>query len=257
MFNDSAESLTDLASPFLQPQNSTHRLRRKVIALRKQNLSIYDISQALRREAEPLSPVAVSLILKQEGFRILDEAKVASVSEAAVVVFVGTEFDSITGRGGDDGTPLRKTPWGEIAWQLCGEAGFAAVAEHDRQFVEPKGDVIQAFLPKDKPSLILMDEVINYTSTYRHKGYHRTLYNFIQSLSEQARGSDNPYPLHRKLSVPATSSKPTEPRRPRLQAAPALPKPQSPARARKTFNCPSRRRPQRFDGPARFRLRSG
>jgi hypothetical protein len=25
-------------------------------------------------------------------------------------------------------------------------------------------------VPKDKPCLILMDEVINYTSTYRHKG---------------------------------------------------------------------------------------
>ncbi len=44
------------------------RLREKVVVLRKQNLSIYDISQVLRREAEPLSPVAVSLILKQEGF---------------------------------------------------------------------------------------------------------------------------------------------------------------------------------------------
>ena len=128
MFNDSAESLTDLAHVFLQPQNSTHRqyealrayfvealpsaeaarrggytagsfrvlvhqfrqnpdrqfflppakgpktapkterLREKVIALRKQNLSIYDISQILSREAEPLSPVAVSLILQEEGF---------------------------------------------------------------------------------------------------------------------------------------------------------------------------------------------
>jgi len=75
---------------------------------------------------------------------ILDKAGVSAIPEAAVAVFVGTEFDSITGRGGDDGTPLRKTPWGEIAWQLGGEAGFAAVAEHDRQFVEPKGDVIQA-----------------------------------------------------------------------------------------------------------------
>jgi len=27
---------------------------------------------------------------------------------------------------------------GEIAWQLGGEAGFAVVAEHDRQFVERK-----------------------------------------------------------------------------------------------------------------------
>jgi len=36
--------------------------------LRKQNLSIYDISHSLGRDDESLSPVAVSLILKEEGF---------------------------------------------------------------------------------------------------------------------------------------------------------------------------------------------
>ncbi|MCZ2075917.1 MAG: DUF499 domain-containing protein [Bryobacterales bacterium] len=138
--------------------------------------------------------------------RLLDEARVHAVPGGAVAVFVGTEFDSISGRGGDDGTPHRQTPWGEIAWQLGGEAGFSVVAEHDRQFVEPKGDVIQAFLPKDKPSLILMDEIINYTSTYRHRGYHRSLYNFIQSLSEQARGSDRVVLL---VSIPASELQPS------------------------------------------------
>ena len=153
MFNDSSESLTDLARPFLQPQNSTHRqyealrayfveglssaeaarrggytggsfrvlahqfrqnpdrqfflppakgpktapkterLRQKVIGLRKQNLSIYDISQALSREAEPLSPVAVSLILKQEGFARLprrqdEERPPATRPDAAAVANV-------------------------------------------------------------------------------------------------------------------------------------------------------------------------
>jgi len=44
------------------------RLREKVIALRKQNLSIYDISQSLTKEAESISPVAVSQILTEEGF---------------------------------------------------------------------------------------------------------------------------------------------------------------------------------------------
>ena len=40
--------------------------------------------------------------------KILDKAGVTSVPEAAVAVFVGTEFDSITGRGGaEDGTPVR------------------------------------------------------------------------------------------------------------------------------------------------------
>ncbi|PSB30493.1 ATP-binding protein [Chlorogloea sp. CCALA 695] len=123
--------------------------------------------------------------------KILAQADIKTLPTAAVAVFVGTEFDSITGRGGNDGTPLRKTPWGEIAFQLGGEAAFAIVAEHDAQFIEPKGDVIRAFLPKDKPCLILMDEILNYVSSYRSKGYHDRLYNFMQALSETARGEDN------------------------------------------------------------------
>ena len=42
--------------------------RKQIIALRKQNLSIYDISRALAKEGHGLSPVAVSLVLKEEGF---------------------------------------------------------------------------------------------------------------------------------------------------------------------------------------------
>ena len=43
-------------------------LREQIIALRKQNLSIYDISRALAKEGHPLSPVAISLVLKEQGF---------------------------------------------------------------------------------------------------------------------------------------------------------------------------------------------
>jgi hypothetical protein len=133
--------------------------------------------------------------------RLLEKADVLSVPEAAIAVFVGTEFDSLTGRGGTDGTPLRKTPWGEIAFQLGGEKSFALVSEHEKQFIEPKGDVIRAMLPKDRPCLILMDEIINYVSTYRKKGYNNSLYNFIQALSETARGQDNVVLV---VSIPAS-----------------------------------------------------
>ena len=133
--------------------------------------------------------------------QLLAKAGISSVPEAATAVFVGTEFDSLTGRGGNDGTPLRKTPWGEIAFQLGGEKSFALVAEHERQFIEPKGDVIRAMLPKDRPCLILMDEIINYVSTYRKKGYHNSLYNFIQALSETVRGQDNVVLV---VSIPAS-----------------------------------------------------
>src|SRR3954451_7086441 len=42
------------------------RLRELVITLRKQNLSVHDISRALDCEGTVLSPAAVALILKQE-----------------------------------------------------------------------------------------------------------------------------------------------------------------------------------------------
>jgi len=59
---------------FLPPQKGpqvspkTDRIRDKVVALRKQNLSIYDISRVLEESGQKVSAVAVSLILKEEGF---------------------------------------------------------------------------------------------------------------------------------------------------------------------------------------------
>ena len=43
---------------------------------------------------------------------ILNRAEIDTVPNAAIAIFDGKEFDSLSGRGGDDGTPLRKTPWG-------------------------------------------------------------------------------------------------------------------------------------------------
>jgi hypothetical protein len=131
--------------------------------------------------------------IKWQGVsKVLETAGIVKVPDGcAIAVFVGTEFDSLVGRGGKDGTPFRKTPWGEIAFQLGGEDAFSVVASHDEQFIEPKGDVINAFLPKERPCLILMDEIINYVSTYRDQGFHNKLYNFVQSLSETVRGRNN------------------------------------------------------------------
>lgn len=127
----------------------------------------------------------------QGVLRILEKSGVKEIPKAETAVFVGTEFDSIKGRGGDDGTPLRKTPWGEIAFQLSGEKGFKVVEDHEKQMIAPAGEVIREFLPKDKPCIILIDELMNYISRNRKSGLSTQLYNFIQNLSEEARGSDN------------------------------------------------------------------
>lgn len=69
--------LTPAKGPQSAPKKD--RLRDRVVALRKQNLSIYDISRALRDEGESLSPAAVAVLLQAEGFarlpRRLDEER--------------------------------------------------------------------------------------------------------------------------------------------------------------------------------------
>lgn len=122
---------------------------------------------------------------------ILQDAGVTSVPKASTAIFVGTEFDSLTGRGGNDGTPLRKTPWGEIAYQLGGAEGFALVAEHEKQLTAPGGDVIERMLPKGKPTLILFDELMNYVNRSRKSGLAAQFYTFLHNLSEVARARDN------------------------------------------------------------------
>src|SRR4051794_29507368 len=51
-----------------RPPGKQGRLRDQVVALRKQNLSVHDISRALARDGDSLSPAAIAAILKEEGF---------------------------------------------------------------------------------------------------------------------------------------------------------------------------------------------
>jgi hypothetical protein len=71
------------SQPPSQAPTKTSRLEQKVVALRKQNFSIYDIVRALRQEKESLSAPAVWTILRQAGFAKLprrrDEERPAGV----------------------------------------------------------------------------------------------------------------------------------------------------------------------------------
>ena len=58
--------LTPAKGPQSAPKSDP--LRDVIIALRKQNLSIYDISRSLAHQGHPLSPVAVAQVLRDEGF---------------------------------------------------------------------------------------------------------------------------------------------------------------------------------------------
>jgi Transposase DDE domain len=83
--------LTPAKGPRVAPKADP--LRDRIIALRKQNLSIYDISRNLAHQGNSLSPVAVAHVLKEEGFARLprradDERPVGSRPTTADVADV-------------------------------------------------------------------------------------------------------------------------------------------------------------------------
>ncbi len=120
---------------------------------------------------------------------ILAKGQVGSIPKADVAVFVGNEFDVLTGRSGD-GEPTRRTPWGEIAWQLGGERGYSIVADHDQRGIAPGGDVIRQMLPEG-PCLILMDELMNFMTRGRKLGLRDQFLSFFRNICEEARARSN------------------------------------------------------------------
>jgi transposase len=71
-----------------QPRKS--RAHEQIVALRKRNYSVYEISQALKEQGTPLSATAVREVLSEEGFaplpRRLDEERPERVSPSAEAV---------------------------------------------------------------------------------------------------------------------------------------------------------------------------
>ena len=88
---------------FLPPSKTPHvvpekeRVHETIVSLRKQNLSIYDISRALGQSGKALSPPAIAAILKQEGFARLprrpDEERPAGIRPEVAAVADVNQLD--------------------------------------------------------------------------------------------------------------------------------------------------------------------
>jgi hypothetical protein len=92
--------LTTRPGPRAQPKKSAaHSL---IIALRKQNHSVYEISESLKAQKVPLSPTAVGEVLKAEGFarlpRRLDEERPHHPRPTVEAVADVREFSLAPGR---------------------------------------------------------------------------------------------------------------------------------------------------------------
>jgi len=127
---------------------------------------------------------------------LLGRAGLDDVPDADVAVFIGNRFDFVVGVGAE-GEPRRKTPWGDLAWQLAKSRGdpslFSVVERHDREGVVPGGEILQQWF-EGKPTLILMDEVLNFIRRTREAGgsYAKLgsqMYSFLDVLTREVAGT--------------------------------------------------------------------
>ena len=113
--------------------------------------------------------------------------------ECAVAAVQCEKFDVLKGR--KVGDLHIRTLWGEIAYQLAEEVGYAYVEESDQRGTAPGGDTIAALLRDiGKPALILLDEVLNHveaaqTVTVGNSTLGRQIMLFLKNLTEEVKDS--------------------------------------------------------------------
>jgi predicted AAA+ superfamily ATPase len=137
------------------------------------------------------SGVPVSDLVGMEP--VLSEAGVPRPPQTRRAVLVGYALSPGQATRKPDGC-LVQTLWGELAWQLLGQEGYALVAEADRQGVSPGSEVLRELFVKAAPCLILIDEwVVFARQLYGVSGLPAGSFDanlsFAQSLTEAAKAA--------------------------------------------------------------------
>ena len=125
---------------------------------------------------------------------ILDAAKITELPRANMAVLDGNNLAPNMPR--KRGKTLLRTLWGELAWQLGKDAGYAQVKEADESGTSPGKEVLTQLLAAYAPCVILIDELVAYVrqfeegKTYTGGTYDSNL-SFIQALTEALKAVPN------------------------------------------------------------------
>ena len=118
---------------------------------------------------------------------LLDQAGLLDVPQAKIAVLDGTAH--APGQPWKHGKQMIRTLWGEMAWQLGKEEGYALVQESDIAGTSPGKDVLCALLSRFAPCVVLLDELVVYVRQFVESqplsgGTYDSNLSFIQSLTE-------------------------------------------------------------------------
>ena len=125
---------------------------------------------------------------------ILDEAGISDLPHARIAVLDGIRHSP--SQANTYGATTVNTLWGELAWQLLGEEGYALVADSDADGTSPGKEVLKALLAKAAPCVILIDELVAYIRQFelgkQYKGgTFDSNISFVQGLTEALKAVPN------------------------------------------------------------------
>ncbi|MCY4234690.1 MAG: DUF499 domain-containing protein [Bacteroidetes bacterium] len=109
---------------------------------------------------------------------LLKSANIPQLTTARVGVFVGNAWDPVEGR---------ETPWIDLARQIAGDQGVAALGRTAMDNPPGTEALGKVFATANAPVLLLFDEVLNFVN--RHRNMAESFHAFIQNLSVAVTGT--------------------------------------------------------------------
>lgn len=109
---------------------------------------------------------------------LLGAAGLATAPAARVGVFVGNAWDP---------RPGHETPWIDLARQIAGDNGVAALGPAAKTTPPGTEAIGRVFAAAEAPVLVLLDEVLNFVN--RHRGMAESFHAFIQNLTVAMTGA--------------------------------------------------------------------
>jgi uncharacterized protein len=119
--------------------------------------------------------------------QLLNSVGLTDIARARVAVLDGTA--RAPGQPWKHDKQAIKTLWGELAWQLGGNDGFALLKDADATGTSPGKDVLSQLLAAYSPCVVLIDELVAYIRQFPEGqvlsgGSYDSNLSFVQALTE-------------------------------------------------------------------------